>query len=67
MGYGDAMAVWRQAVVSHRVSFGLIDSLNRWGNCHAGGSEDRAAGAFGFAAESEVLCLVLDFHILQGL
>ena len=45
----------RYAVVKHRVSFGLIDSLNRWGNCHAGRSEDGAAGALGFAAESEVL------------
>ena len=69
MGYVDAIAVWHQApggCQSPSLLHGLTDSLNRWGNCHAGGSEDGAAGALGFAAEAEMLCLVLDFHVLQG-
>ena len=38
-------------VKSSSVLLRLTDSLNRRGNCHAGGSEDGAAGPLGFGAE----------------
>ena len=69
-GYGDAGAVWHQAPGIRQAPsllLGLTDSLNRRGNCHAGGSEDGAATPLGFATELETLSLVLDFHVLQGL
>ncbi len=45
----------------------LLDFLNRWRDGHACGSEDRAASPLDFAPQQELLSLVLDVYVLQGL
>ena len=66
-GYVESIAVWHHAphvFKSSRVLLGLTDSLNRRGNCNAGGSEHGAAGSLGFASELKTLSFVLDIHVL---